>query len=143
MCSSSETVTKPCLKVSSSTKLSRSVTSADQNDGRGDHCEVRSKDIESGLNLSSADTEDVNCVSCFALAEACATALSQAAEAVSSGDLDATDAAGVVLLPSTHQLDEEVSEEDINISNKPGMTDFDLFDPDQSWFDGPPIGLSL
>lgn len=78
MCSPSETVTKPCLKVSSSTKLSRSVTWADQNDGRGDHCEVRSKDIESGLNLSSTDTEDVNCVSRFALAEACATALSQA-----------------------------------------------------------------
>lgn len=84
MCSSSEAVTKSCLKGSGSKKLSHSVTWADQSDGRGDLCEVRSDDIDSGLN-----TEDV---SRLALAEACAKALSQAAEAVSSGDLDASDA---------------------------------------------------
>ncbi|KAG2242190.1 hypothetical protein Bca52824_095970 [Brassica carinata] len=151
MCSSSEIVTKSCLKVSGSKKPSHSVTWADQSDGvRGDLCEVRSNDIESGLN-----TEDV---SRLALAEACAKALSQAAEAVSSGDLDASDAAakaGIVLLPSTHQLDEEVSEEEMSEEeeeeeatllkwpNKPGTPDSDLFERDQSWFDETPEGFNL
>ncbi|KAH0899965.1 hypothetical protein HID58_049533 [Brassica napus] len=151
MCSSSETVTKSCLKVSGFKKPSHSVTWADQSDGvRGDLCEVRSDDIESGLN-----TEDV---SRLALAEACAKALSQAAEAVSSGDLDASDAAakaGIVLLPSTHQLDEEVSEEEMSEEeeeeeatllkwpNKPGTPDSDLFERDQSWFDETPEGFNL
>ncbi|KAF3539691.1 hypothetical protein F2Q69_00024935 [Brassica cretica] len=160
MCSSSETVTKSCLKVSGAKKLSHSVTWADQSDVRGDLCEVRSD-----------DTEDVNSVSRLVLAEACAKALSQAAEAVSSGDLDASDAvselfhfcyvlyiaakAGIVLLPSTHQLDEEVSEEEMSEEeeeeeatllkwpNKPGTPDSDLFERDQSWFDETPEGFNL
>ncbi|KAF3593061.1 hypothetical protein DY000_02025958 [Brassica cretica] len=149
-CSSSKTVTKSCLKFSGPKKLSRSVTWADQNDAHGDLCEVRSNDREPGLYLTSTRTEDVNSVSHLALAEAYATALSHAAEAVSSGDLDAASKAGIVLLPSTHQLDEEVSEEQIEedmttaeeatlleCPNKPGMPDFDIFDPDQSWFDRP------
>lgn len=92
VCLSSETVTKSCLKISSSKKLSRSVTWADQNDGCGDLCEVRRNDIAAGPSLSSTDTEDVNSLSRLALAEACAMALSQAAEAVSLGDSDASDA---------------------------------------------------
>ncbi|CAH2044497.1 unnamed protein product [Thlaspi arvense] len=159
MCSSSGTVTKSCLKASGSKKLSRSVTWADQNDGHGDLCEVRNNDIKAGPNLSSTtDTEVVSSESRLALAEACATALTQAAEAVSSGDLDASDAAakaGIVLLPSTHQLDEVVSEEQVEEEmteeeptllkwpNKPGAPDTDLFDRDQSWFDGPPEGFNL
>lgn len=59
--------------------------------------------------------------------------------------------AGIVLLPSTHQLDEEVSEEEtsddeptlLKWPNKPGIPDSDLFDRDQSWFDGTPEGFSL
>uniref|UniRef100_A0A1J3CZX4 RNA polymerase II subunit B1 CTD phosphatase RPAP2 homolog n=1 Tax=Noccaea caerulescens TaxID=107243 RepID=A0A1J3CZX4_NOCCA len=152
--SSSENVTKSCLKPSGSKKLHRSVTWADQNDEQGDLCEVRDNDIESGLNLSSIDKDGVDSVSRLALAEACATALRQAAEAVSSGDLDASDAAakaGIVLLPSTHQLDEEVSEEEtsddeptlLKWPNKPGIPDSDLFDRDQSWFDGTPEGFNL
>ncbi|XP_010493937.1 PREDICTED: putative RNA polymerase II subunit B1 CTD phosphatase RPAP2 homolog [Camelina sativa] len=155
VCSSSETVTKSCLKTSGCKKLSRSVTWADQNDGCGDLCEVRNDDIAAGPSLSSTDTKDVNSLSRLAVAEACATALSQAAEAVSSGDTDASDAtakAGIVLLPSTHQLDEEVTEEHIDDEeestllkwpNKPGIPDSDLFDRDQSWFDGPPEGFNL
>ncbi|CAN8255810.1 unnamed protein product [Cochlearia groenlandica] len=165
--SSSETVTKSCLKNSGSKKLNYSVTWADKNGGHGDLCEVESNDTEAGLNLSSTDQEDANSVSRLALAEACAAALSQAAEAVSSGDLDASDAAAkagivllpsthqleeevVVLLPSTHELDEEISEEDseeeptlLKWPNKPGIPDSDLFDRDQSWFDGPPEGFNL
>ncbi|KAF8084508.1 hypothetical protein N665_0715s0014 [Sinapis alba] len=145
MCSSSEPVTKSCLKVSGSKKLSHSVTWADQSDVRGDLCEVR-----------STDTEDVNSASRLALAEACAKALSQAAEAVSSGELDTSDAAaeaGILVLPSTHQLDEEVSEEEMSEEEeeatlmkwpiKPGMPDSDFFDRDQSWFDGTPEGFNL
>jgi hypothetical protein len=92
VCSSSEIVTKSCLKISGSKKLSRSVTWADQNDGRGDLCEVRNNDNAAGPSLSSNDIEDVNSLSRLALAEALATALSQAAEAVSSGNSDASDA---------------------------------------------------
>jgi hypothetical protein len=80
--------------------------------------------------------------------------LRQTAEAVSSGDLDTSDAAaqaGIVLLPSTQQLDEEVSEEEtsddeptlLKWPNKPGIPDSDLFDRDQSWFDGAPEGFNL
>lgn len=86
-CSSSKTVTKSCLKFSGPKKLSRSVTWADN--GHGDLCEVRSNDSESGLYMASTRTEDVKSVSHLALAEACATTLSHAAETVSSGDLDA------------------------------------------------------
>jgi hypothetical protein len=158
VCSSSEIVTKSCLKISGSKKLSRSVTWADQNDGRGDLCEVRNNDNAAGPSLSSNDIEDVNSLSRLALAEALATALSQAAEAVSSGNSDASDAtakAGIILLPSTHQLDEEVTEEHseeemteeeptlLKWPNKPGIPDSDLFDRDQSWFDGPPEGFNL
>ncbi|CAA7017170.1 unnamed protein product [Microthlaspi erraticum] len=139
--SSIENVTKSCLKRSGPKKLHRSVTWADQNDDHVDLCEVR-------------DNEDVDSVSRLALAEACATALRQAAEAVSSGDLDTSDAAaqaGIVLLPSTQQLDEEVSEEEtsddeptlLKWPNKPGIPDSDLFDRDQSWFDGVPEGFNL
>ncbi|KAL0792424.1 hypothetical protein Bca101_063801 [Brassica carinata] len=149
-CSSSEPVPKSCLKVSGSKKLTHSVTWADQSDDHADLCEVRSNDIKS-------DAEDVNSASRLALAEACAKALSQAAEAVSSGEIDASDAAaeaGIVLLPSTHQLDEEVSEEEMSEEeeeeatlmkwpNKPGMPDSDLFDRDQSWFDETPEGFNL
>ncbi|XP_023636708.1 putative RNA polymerase II subunit B1 CTD phosphatase RPAP2 homolog isoform X2 [Capsella rubella] len=153
VCSSSETVTKSCLKISGSKKLSRSVTWADQNDGCGDLCEVRNNDFTVGPSLSSNDTKDGNSLSRLALAEACASALSQAAEAVSLGDTDASDAtakAGIVLLPSTHQLDEEVTEEHIEEEptllkwpTKPGIPDSDLFDRDQSWFDGAPEGFNL
>lgn len=65
--------------------------------------------------------------------------------------------AGIVLLPSTHQLDEEVSEEEMSEEeeeeeeeatllkwpNKPGTPDSDLFDRDQSWFDETPEGFNL
>ncbi|KAL1212756.1 putative RNA polymerase II subunit B1 CTD phosphatase RPAP2 [Cardamine amara subsp. amara] len=156
-CSSSKTITKSCLKISGSKKINRSVTWADKNDGCGDLCEVRNNDITPGVNLSCTNTEDVNSVSRLALAEACAKALSQA-EAVFSGDSDASDAAakaGIFLFPSTHQLDEEVTEEHIEEEmtedeptllkwpNKPGILDSDVFDRDQSWVDGPPEGFNL
>lgn len=63
--------------------------------------------------------------------------------------------AGLVLLRSTHQLDDEVTEEQIEDEmteeeptllkwpNKPGIPDSDLFDRDESWFDGPPEGFNL
>ena len=63
--------------------------------------------------------------------------------------------AGIVLLPSTQQLDEEVSEEEMSEEeeeeeatllkwpNKPGTPDSDLFERDQSWFDETPEGFNL
>lgn len=65
--------------------------------------------------------------------------------------------AGIIVLPSTHQLDGEVSEEGneeemseeeeeatlLKWPNKPGMPDSDLFDRDQSWFDETPDGFNL
>ncbi|CAH8367646.1 unnamed protein product [Eruca vesicaria subsp. sativa] len=146
--SSSKTVANSCLKVSGSTKLSRLLL---------EPIRMMAMVIFFWLEAKISN-QDVNSVSRLALAEACAMTLCQAAKAVSSGDLNAFDAAtntGIVVLPSTHQLEEEVSdakiEEDmaeqestlLKWPNEPGMPDFDLFDPDQSWFEGPTIGFSL
>ncbi|XP_010551019.1 PREDICTED: putative RNA polymerase II subunit B1 CTD phosphatase RPAP2 homolog [Tarenaya hassleriana] len=164
--SSSETSLKPSLKPSGSKKLNRSVTWADENaasDGHGNLCEFR--DIEGrneGVDAFSCTDrdDDDDKVSRLASAEALARALSQAAEAVASGDSDASDAiskAGIVLLPNPPQVDGEIykvddSEEEetpeseptlLKWPNKPGILDSDLFDPDQSWFDGPPEAFSL
>lgn len=95
-------MTKPksSLKSSGEKKLSRSVTWADEkinSYGSKDLCEVKEfADIkkESDLvgNIDVADDEDtLRCAS----AEACAIALSQASEAVASGDSDVTDAGNI------------------------------------------------
>ncbi|CAN0922610.1 Putative RNA polymerase II subunit B1 CTD phosphatase RPAP2 homolog [Linum grandiflorum] len=142
---------KPSLKSSCSKKLGRSVTWADENAGSSESnvlCNVSELkddcpgDDEDKLLLESA--------------EACAKALSQAAEAVASGQVDTADAMselGLIILPQANNIDQNDLTDDDNTEQedlgtiqwpgKPGIPPSDMFDPDESWFDGPPEGFSL
>ncbi|GAU21904.1 hypothetical protein TSUD_34010 [Trifolium subterraneum] len=152
---------KSSLKSTGEKKLSRSVTWADEktnSSGSKDLCAVKefgNTKKESGVadNIDADDNEDM--LRC-ALAEACAIALSQASEAVASGDSDAIDAvseAGITILPHLPDAVEEGTVEDDDIlgtnsvtlkwPRKPGVSEFDLFDSEDSWFDAPPEGFSL
>ncbi|KAI9126836.1 hypothetical protein K1719_002432 [Acacia pycnantha] len=115
---------KSSLKTSGEKKLSRSVTWADK------------KTDSSG--------------------KACAIALSQASEVVASGGSDATEAvsdAGVIILPSPQNPGEEQTVEEVDAIEKDsvslkwprklGISDNDLFDLEDSWYDPPPEGFSL
>ncbi|KAL7585382.1 hypothetical protein Lser_V15G44701 [Lactuca serriola] len=78
-----------------------------------------------------------------ASAEACAAALSQAAEAVASGESDAPDAvseAGIVILPPPGDgAEAEAEPTRLKWPKKTGITESDVFDSfEDSWFDAPP-----
>ncbi|KAJ4842332.1 hypothetical protein Tsubulata_034922 [Turnera subulata] len=156
----SESMPKSKLKPSGSKKSGRSVTWADEkvdSTGCKNLCEF--KEIESTeenrKTPHSVDPEgDFNMI--FESAEACAAALSQAAEAVASGELDATDAiseAGVIILPQPLHSENGDPEEDGNVveeenaplkwPTKPGIPPSEHFDPEDSWYDSPPEGFSL
>lgn len=166
---SNGTVHKSSLQASGRKKSNRSVTWADEKidgSGGGNLCEVR--DVENRKDVpersGGTDVEDENEKVRFASAEACAIALNQAAEAVASGESDATDAvseAGIILLPHQSDVDEEEPVDDIEGEpeddigmlepesaslkwpEKPGIPHSDLFDPEDSWYDAPPEGFSL
>ena len=92
-----ESSLKPSLKTSGAKKLTRSVTWADEkvgSSGSRDLCEVREmEDTKAGPEIvDNIDKRDDGYVLKFESAEACAKALSQAAEAVASGDADASNA---------------------------------------------------
>ncbi|KAK4427571.1 putative RNA polymerase II subunit B1 CTD phosphatase RPAP2 [Sesamum alatum] len=159
-CASGATGLKSSLKTSDSKRATRSVTWADaKTDGNGQNlCEFRElKDEKRPLVSShSADQEGGDDSYRFASAEACARALSQAAEAVASGQCDVSDAvseAGVIILPPPHELDEAKREEIGDVADtdpvllkwppKPGFSSADLFDSEDSWYDSPPEGFSL
>lgn len=147
------TMPRSSLKSSGSKKLGLSVTWADEkidSCGSRDLCEVR--DMGDGNDNNADDMLR------FASAEACAMALSQAAEAVVSGDSDVSNAvseAGVIILPCPHDghegegesmEDPDVLEPDavlVKWPSKPGIPRSDLFDPEDSWYDEPPEGFSL
>ncbi|GAV89229.1 RPAP2_Rtr1 domain-containing protein [Cephalotus follicularis] len=133
---------KTSLKSAGGKKFNRSVTWADQK-------------ID---NVGSRDVDDDDNISRFASAEACAVALSQAVEAVASGDSDAMNdvsEAGIIILPRSHNGDEEDRVENVDMlepepepapvkwPRKPGIPQSDLFDPENSWHDDPPEGFSL
>ncbi|QCE05301.1 putative RNA polymerase II subunit B1 CTD phosphatase RPAP2 homolog [Vigna unguiculata] len=158
---SCETKLKSSLKSAGEKKPSRTVTWADEKingAGNKDLCEVKEfgdirKEYESLGNVDVADDENMLRQ---ASAEACAIALSQASEAVASGDSDVTDAvseAGIIILPRPDDVVEEGTMEDADIlqndsvtvkwPRKPGVSDIDFFESDDSWFDAPPEGFSL
>lgn len=68
-------------------------------------------------------------------------------------NLVAVSEAGIIILPSSHDVVEEGTMEDVDIPEtdgvtlkwprKPGISDFDLFDSEDSWYDPPPEGFSL
>ncbi|KDP37902.1 hypothetical protein JCGZ_05341 [Jatropha curcas] len=156
----SESMLKPSLKPSGAKKSVHSVTWADEkfdNAKSRNLCEVREmEDTKSGLEiLDSLENNNDNMLR-FESAEACAIALSQAAEAVASGDADVNDAmseAGVIVLPQPHHLAPgdstdiadmlERESASLKWPAKPAVEQSDLFDSEDSWYDAPPEGFSL
>ncbi|KAI3445459.1 hypothetical protein Pfo_002124 [Paulownia fortunei] len=148
------TVMKSSLKTSDSKKATRTVSWADE---KSDYECRELKDKKEAVVIShSADKEVGEESYRFESAEACARALSQAAEAVASGKSDASDAvseAGVIILPPPHGIDEAKSEENGDVMDtdpfllkwppKPGFSNADLFDSEDSWYDSPPEGFNL
>ncbi|KAJ4721701.1 RNA polymerase II subunit B1 CTD phosphatase RPAP2 [Melia azedarach] len=149
---SAATMLKSSLKSSGSKKSGRSVTWADEKiDCSGSRNLYEVRDMDDDTNVDN-DDDMLRLVS----AEACAMALSEAAETVASGDSDVNDAvseAGIIILPNQHDVDEVKSTENtdalepeavpVKWPNKPGIPRTDLFDPEDSWFDAPPEGFSL
>ncbi|KAL3749926.1 hypothetical protein ACJRO7_010971 [Eucalyptus globulus] len=156
---STETRLKPSLKSTGTKKVTRSVTWADEkvNVADGGHlCEIREMVDEKEPPLTSAienEHDDENLMR-FSSAEACAMALSQAAEAATSGESDVFDAAGLIILPRPHEVDEKAPVEDnadplevdsasVKWPKKPGIPTADIFDADDSWYDAPPDGFNM
>ncbi|KAL6132833.1 hypothetical protein ACLB2K_065072 [Fragaria x ananassa] len=80
----------------------------------------------------------------FESAEACAVALSVAAGAVETREFDtsvAVSKAGIIILPCTDGVDEEELFQ--SGQKKPESSQYDLFNPEDSWFDAPPDGFNL
>ncbi|XWS53355.1 hypothetical protein CRYUN_Cryun11dG0150200 [Craigia yunnanensis] len=163
---SSETVLKSSLRSAGAKKLNRSVTWADnkkvENAHNGNLCEVKEMVTQKGDSeiCGSAEDGDDDSRLRFVSAEACARALSKAAEAVASGDSDVTDAvseAGLIILPHPLEADNEEPMKDVDMlepesepetapvkwPTKPGIPRSEMFDPEDSWFDAPPEGFSL
>ncbi|KAK9692121.1 hypothetical protein RND81_09G242200 [Saponaria officinalis] len=155
---SSKATAKSSIRTSGSKRAARSVSWADEKsngDVSGNLCEFsESKDTGGPSTLSSKEMKDEDSRR-FASAEACATALSQAAEAVASGQFNATDAvseAGITVLPQ-HEVvdsdaypveDEALEERDtVKWPEKPDNHESDAADSNNSWFDKPPEGFSL
>ncbi|XP_056165764.1 putative RNA polymerase II subunit B1 CTD phosphatase RPAP2 homolog isoform X2 [Syzygium oleosum] len=155
---STETKLKPSLKSAGAKKVNRSVTWADEKVSAangGNLCEIREMVDKKEPPLTSGienGQDDENLLR-FSSAEACAMALSQAAEAAASGESDAFDSAGLIILPHPHDADgiEPVEDTDplevdpapVKWPNKPGIPTADLFDADDSWYEAPPDGFSL
>ncbi|KAG5126505.1 hypothetical protein JHK82_027340 [Glycine max] len=153
---------KSSLKSAGEKKLSRTVTWADKkinSTGSKDLCgfknfgDIRNESDSAGNSIDVANDEDTLR---RASAEACVIALSSASEAVASGDSDVSDAvseAGIIILPPPHDAGEEGTLEDVDIlqndsvtvkwPRKPGISEADFFESDDSWFDAAPEGFSL
>ncbi|KAM7481842.1 hypothetical protein LguiB_006425 [Lonicera macranthoides] len=152
---------KPSLKSSGAKKVTRTVTWADDkcnSEGNGNLCEFSEFEgkKEASEVFGFTNMEEDGSSFRFASAEACAIALSQAAEAVASGESDAPDAvyeAGIVILPPPHNMDEEDCEENVDMldlepapvmwSRKQGISHSDFFDSEDSLYDSPPDGFNL
>lgn len=133
--------------LSATSRRNRSVSWADDGEHNQRLCDFSEK--QSSSSSKSID-DDGDGSFRLASAEACAAALSQAAEAVASGESDAPDAvseAGLVILPPPHPADENESVSEGAIDPEParikwpkktGITESDFFDSEDSWFDSPP-----
>ncbi|KAL3382118.1 hypothetical protein AABB24_001939 [Solanum stoloniferum] len=151
---------KSSLKSSNSKKMSRSVTWADEiiDGGIGKKTESSSKiseyENQAYGGSASTDMEEDDDSYRFESAEACAAALSQAAEAVASGSNvpDAVSKAGIVILPTSQEVDEAILQESemldiepapLKWPRKPGMPNYDVFESEDCWYDGPPEGFNM
>ncbi|GJM94512.1 hypothetical protein PR202_ga11160 [Eleusine coracana subsp. coracana] len=146
---------KSSLKVSGSKSGTQSVTWADEN---GSVLEI-TKPFEGHSSGVNQFEEGIDSSLRRASAEACAAALIEAAEAISSGISGVEDAvsnAGIIILPDRlhqEQLENEKNtggddefEIDRGIVKWPKKTvlmDTDMFEVDDSWHDTPPEGFNL
>ncbi|OQU77343.1 hypothetical protein SORBI_3009G032500 [Sorghum bicolor] len=146
---------KPSLKVTGSKSGRQSVTWADEN---GSVLET-SKAYESPSSSIKQPNEGIDSSLRRASAEACAAALIEAAEAISSGTAETEDAvskAGIIILPDMLNQkeygdaknnggddDPEIDRDVIKWPKKPVLLDTDMFEVDDSWHDTPPEGFSL
>ena len=93
---------KSSLKSSGAFRTNHSVTWADEKTDSQTLCEFKGieneKDTSKGFGMTDKSLDDDDNVSRFASAEACAVALSQAAEAVASGESDISDAGKLQIL---------------------------------------------
>ncbi|XP_054802034.1 putative RNA polymerase II subunit B1 CTD phosphatase RPAP2 homolog isoform X2 [Prosopis cineraria] len=150
---------KSSLKKSGEKKLSRSVTWADErrdSSGSKNLCEFKEMRDVKESSVGSTHIVDDEATLRHASAEACAIALSQASEAVASGGSDVAEAvseAGIIILPSPQDPGEEQTIDQVDAiekdlvslkwPRKPGISDNDLFDMEDSWYEPPPEGFSL
>ncbi|KAA8545290.1 hypothetical protein F0562_020074 [Nyssa sinensis] len=156
----SATMLKSSLKSAGAKQLTRSVTWADEKTDGADNrnlCEVREfKNKKEDAERVSMNMGDNDHSFRLALAEACAIALSEAAEVVSYGESDVSDAvseAGIIILPPPHDANEMESQDGVDViepepapikwPRKSGIPNYDLFDSEDSWYDSPPEGFSL
>ncbi|XP_042481168.1 putative RNA polymerase II subunit B1 CTD phosphatase RPAP2 homolog [Macadamia integrifolia] len=155
-----ENTLKSSLKCSGAKKSARSVSWADErkisNEYNGNIGSVRQMgevpehaEGSSRLNVEADDSSVW-----LASAEACASALSQAAEAVASCESDVSNAvmeAGITILSHAQDDDEENYEENVHelelirLAQKPGFADFESHDTmyRDSWYDTVPEGFNL
>ncbi|XP_043699067.1 putative RNA polymerase II subunit B1 CTD phosphatase RPAP2 homolog [Telopea speciosissima] len=162
-----ENTLKSSLKCSGAKKSVRNVSWADErkisnedngkisNEDNGNICSGRQMGevTEHAESSSGLSVEDDDSSVWLASAEACAAALSQAAEAVASCESDVSSAvmeAGIRILPHTQDADEENSEsvyepELMRWAQKPGFAHFELHGKMycESWYDTVPEGFSL
>ncbi|XP_071937098.1 putative RNA polymerase II subunit B1 CTD phosphatase RPAP2 homolog isoform X1 [Coffea arabica] len=159
--SSTANMLKPSLKSTKGKGGTRSVTWADEKvDGNGSKSLCEFRELEDTKNIFSQPGSAVMEVNedpyRFASAEVCARALSEAAEAVVSGDADTSDAvaeAGIIVLPphpevhgTEAQVEVDMPDSETNVLKWPmksGLSNSDLLDPNDSWYDTPPEGFSL
>lgn len=142
------------LKSSGVIRTNRSVTWADEKTNKTlSELKRTGNEIESENernNGGSADDgiDDADHAYRLASAEACAEALSKAAEAVASGEYDVPEAvseAGLVILPPSVDDNETVTEGAVDPEpaqlkwpKKTGIVESDFFESEDSWFDSPP-----
>ncbi|KAG2616225.1 hypothetical protein PVAP13_3NG183884 [Panicum virgatum] len=148
-------VLKSSMKLPGSKSIMQSVTWADEN---GSVLET-SKLYESPSSSIKQSEEGIDISLRRASAEACAAALIEAAEAISSGTSEIDDAvskAGIIILPDMlHQKqysndkssggdeEPEIDRDVLKWPKKTVLLDTDMFEVDDSWHDTPPEGFSL
>lgn len=113
-----------------------------------------SKDAES-LESSTAEFNEENVkASRLEAAEAFAKALTEAANAVASGEVDASEAAsraGICIVPGTDDQDPQKTQIDVEILGStqsvwpslPSTADEEAYNARECWYDDPPDGFSL
>nr|XP_043637543.1 putative RNA polymerase II subunit B1 CTD phosphatase RPAP2 homolog [Erigeron canadensis] len=146
---------KSSLKSSEANKTNRSVTWADEkSDGTANQTHSgfsrteKEKEKNMVFDIVDEGVSEADHAFRFASAEACAEALSKAATAVASGELDVPDAfseAGIVILPPPLDDNEAISEGAVDPEPAPlkwpkktGIVEADFLDSEDSWFDSPP-----